>query len=59
MTRIERLTDEALTALLNDTESDRVERKETFRGEVPEGPDRQSVRLQMICRATMCPVCCL
>lgn len=35
MTRIERLTDEALTALLNDTESDRVERKETFRGEVP------------------------
>lgn len=32
---MQRLTDEELLALLNDTESDRVERKETFKGDVP------------------------
>lgn len=32
---MQRLTDDELLALLNDTESDRVERKETFRGDVP------------------------
>lgn len=30
-----RLTDQELVALLNDTESDRAERKETFRGDAP------------------------
>jgi len=30
-----RLTDDELLALLNDTESDRAERKETFKGDVP------------------------
>ncbi len=30
-----RLTDQELVALLNDTESDRAERKETFKGDVP------------------------
>lgn len=30
-----RLTDEELLALLDDTESDRAERKETFKGDVP------------------------
>ncbi|MGM3173238.1 ATP-binding protein [Dickeya lacustris] len=32
---MQRLTDEELLALLNDTESDRAERKETFKGDVP------------------------
>jgi ATP-dependent DNA helicase RecG len=32
---MKRLTDEELTTLLNDTESDRVERKESFKGDVP------------------------
>lgn len=32
---MQRLTDEELLALLNDTEADRVERKETFKGDVP------------------------
>ena len=30
-----RLTDEELLALLNDIESDRIERKESFKGNVP------------------------
>ena len=32
---MKRLTDEQLYQLLSDTESDRVERKETFKGDVP------------------------
>lgn len=32
---MQRLTDEELLSLLNDTESDRTERKETFKGDVP------------------------
>jgi ATP-dependent DNA helicase RecG len=32
---MQRLTDEELLKLLNDTESDRVERKESFKGDVP------------------------
>lgn len=32
---MQRLTDDELLALLNDTESDRAERKETFKGDVP------------------------
>jgi hypothetical protein len=32
---MKRLTDEELTTLLNGTESDRVERKESFKGDVP------------------------
>lgn len=32
---MERLTDKELLALLNETESDRAERKETFKGDVP------------------------
>jgi ATP-dependent DNA helicase RecG len=33
--RMHRLNDAELLTLLKDTESDRVERKETFKGDVP------------------------
>lgn len=32
---MKRYSDQELEALLNDTESDRAERKETFKGDVP------------------------
>jgi ATP-dependent DNA helicase RecG len=33
--KMQRLSDQELLSLLNDTESDRVERKESFKGDVP------------------------
>lgn len=44
-----RLTDDELLVLLDDIESDRVERKESFKGEGPKRYVRPSALLPMTC----------
>jgi hypothetical protein len=50
-----RLTDQELEVLLNDTEADRAERKESFKGDAPKRHVKQFVLLPMTCPATTSP----
>ncbi|MCS6767008.1 MAG: hypothetical protein MO847_11750 [Candidatus Protistobacter heckmanni] len=48
-----RLTDEELLHLVEDLESDRVERKESFKGDAPEKVRKQYALLQMTSLVTI------
>jgi len=55
---MQRLSDDTLLSLLHDLESDRVERKETFKGDVPKKASKPCVPLRMTCQSMTRPAFC-